>query len=224
MPTIPPHWHCRPTRGCSHEPALSMTSRVGLYHPGTSVLHRIPAGPKLLAMLAGVVAVVLLRQWWQLTIAAAAVGVLYAIARVPPRVAWSQLRPLRYVVVVVAALQWWLAGWQTAVTVCGTLLITVALAALVTLTTRVTAMLDAVTVVLRPLRRFGVDPDRIGLLLAMTIRCIPLVAGIVAAVSEARKARGVGFSVVALAAPVVIRSLRSADALGESLVARGADD
>jgi biotin transport system permease protein len=201
-----------------------MTGSIGLYHPGSSVLHRLPAGVKLLGMFAGVIGVVLLRQWWQLVIAAAVVAALYAAARIPPRVAWTQLRPLRYLIPVVAGLQFWLAGWHMAVSVCGTLLISVALAALVTLTTRVTAMLDTAAVLLRPLRRIGVDPDRIGLLLALTIRCIPLLAGIVTAVSEARKARGLGFSLVALAAPVVIRALRSADALGEALVARGADD
>ncbi len=197
---------------------------IGLYHPGSSALHRIPAGAKLLGMLIGVLVVVLWHTWWQLLLAAAAVAMLYALARIPVRVAWSQLRPLRYLLVIVAALQWWLAGWPTAVAVCGTILVTVALAALVTLTTRVSSMLDAVAAVLRPLRRVGVDPDRIGLVLALTIRCIPLLAGIVTSVTEARKARGLGFSVTALAAPVVVRSLRAADALGDALIARGADD
>ena len=64
--------------------------------------------------------------------------------------------------------------------VCGTLLLTVAVAALVTLTTRVTEMLDVCQRLLRPLRRFGVDPDRVGLVLALTIRCIPLMVDIVA--------------------------------------------
>lgn len=203
---------------------MTSTASIGLYYPGSTVLHRIPAGVKLAAMLGAMIAVMLLHRWWQLSIAVGVVLALVVAARIPPRVAWAQLRPLRYVIVIVAALQCWLSGWQVAVTVCVTLVVTVALAALVTLTTRVTAMLDAVGAVLRPLRRLGVDPDRIALLLAMTIRCIPLVAGILAAVSEARRARGVGFSLVALAAPVVIRSLRSADALGEALIARGADD
>ena len=203
---------------------MTTAAPIGLYHPGSTVLHRIPAGAKLTAMLLSVIGVVLLHRWWQLAIAVGVVLVLGAAARIPPRVGWAQLRPLRYVIVLVAALQCWLSGWQAAVTVCVTVLVTVALAALVTLTTRVSAMLDAVAAVLRPLRRLGVDPDRIALLLAMTIRCIPLIAGIVAAVSEARRARGTGFSLVALAAPVVIRSLRSADALGEALIARGADD
>jgi biotin transport system permease protein len=175
-------------------------------------------------MFAAVVVVVLLRQWWELAIAAGGVALLYGMARIPPRIAWPQLRPLQYLIPILAALQLWLADWQTAVRVCGMIVLAVAIAALVTLTTRVSDMLDALLPVLRPLRRLGVDPDRIALLLAVTIRCIPLIAGIVTTVTEARKARGLGFSVVALGAPVVIRSLRAADALGEALIARGADD
>lgn len=197
---------------------------LGLYYPGSSVLHRLPAGGKLAGMLVVVVAVVLLRQWWQLASAAVAVTALYAIAGIPAHVAWDQLRPLRYLIPILALLQLWLAGWPTAVRVCGTILLAVAIAALVTLTTRVSAMLDALIRALRPLKAVGVDAERIALLLAVTIRCIPLVAGIVTTVTEARKARGLGFSVVALGAPVVIRSLRAADALGEALIARGADD
>jgi biotin transport system permease protein len=197
---------------------------LGLYYPRQSALHRLSAGRKLGGMFAAVVAVVLLRQWWQLAIAAAGVALLYGAARIPPRIAWTQLRPLQYLIPILAVLQLWLAGWQTAVRVCGMIVLAVAIAALVTLTTRVSDMLDALLPVLRPLRRVGVDPDRIALLLAVTIRCIPLIAGIVTTVTEARKARGLGFSVVALGAPVVIRSLRAADALGEALIARGADD
>jgi biotin transport system permease protein len=197
---------------------------LGLYHPTPSVLHRMAAGWKLAGMFAAVVVVVLLRQWWELAIAAGGVALLYGMARIPPRIAWPQLRPLQYLIPILAALQLWLADWQTAVRVCGMIVLAVAIAALVTLTTRVSDMLDALLPVLRPLRRLGVDPDRIALLLAVTIRCIPLIAGIVTTVTEARKARGLGFSVVALGAPVVIRSLRAADALGEALIARGADD
>jgi biotin transport system permease protein len=111
-----------------------------------------------------------------------------------------------------------------AVVVCGILVVTVAAASLVTLTTRVTAMLDVCGRVLEPLRRFGVDPDRIGLLLALTIRLVPVLTGIVHEVSDARKARGLQWSMTALATPVVVRALRTADALGDSLGARGVDD
>ncbi|MDV3208469.1 MAG: energy-coupling factor transporter transmembrane protein EcfT, partial [Rhodococcus ruber] len=102
--------------------------------------------------------------------------------------------------------------------------VAVALAALVTLTTRVSDMLDAIVTGLRPLRRVGVDPERVGLVLVMTVRAVPMLGAIVAQVTEARKARGLGFSLRALAVPVVVGALLTAEAMGEALVARGLDD
>jgi len=152
---------------------------------------------------------------------------LYALARIPWRVAWAQLRPLVWIVVAVAVFQAVIVGADRATMVAGGLVINVALAALLTLTTTVSALLDTCQSLLRPARRLGLDPDRVGLMLALTIRCVPLVTGIIAEVSDARKARGVtGLrgSVVALAAPAVVRALRTADQIGESLAARGVGD
>ncbi|MEP6562391.1 MAG: energy-coupling factor transporter transmembrane protein EcfT [Nakamurella sp.] len=197
---------------------------IGLYQAGDSVLHRTAAGWKLLGMLLAVIGVLLLDAPWQLAVAAAIVIGGYALARIPVRVAWAQLWPMRWFIVLIAIFQVIFADWQRAVMISGSLLLTVAIAALVTLTTRVTAMLDVCQWLLRPLRRVGVDPDRVGLLLALTIRCIPLLVAIVHDVSEARKARGAGFSLRAMAAPAVVRALRSADAMGDALIARGVDD
>ena len=197
---------------------------IGLYEPGSSVLHRLPAGWKLLGMLLAVVAVVLARAPWQLAAGALAVAVGYLVARIPPLVAWTQLWSLRWLIGVVALFQVIFAGWQQAIMVCGTLLLSVAIATLVTLTTRVSELLDVLQRLLRPTRRLGVDPDRIALALALTIRAIPLMAQVVRSVAEARKARGLGFSLRALATPAVVRALRTADAIGDALVARGVDD
>ena len=197
---------------------------IGLYQPGSSVLHRIRAGWKLLGMLLAITAVVLLNTPWQLAVAAVLIAGGFALARIPARVAWRQLWPMRWFIVLIAIFQVIFSGPERAVMVCGSLLLTVAIASLVTLTTRVSEMLDVCQRLLRPLRRFGVDPDRVGLVLALTIRCIPLMVDVVREVSEARKARGTGFSLRAMAVPAVVRALRSADAMGDALIARGVDD
>lgn len=198
---------------------------LGIYQPGTSALHRLPAGPKLFLLVVAIVAVtVFVRAPLHLLPAVACVILLYAIARIGPRTAWRQLRTVMWMLLVIGVFQLIFAGWERALVVCGTLLIAVALAALVTLSTRVSDMLDAVTRALRPLRRIGVDPERVALVLAMTIRCIPLLAGIIGQISEARKARGQANSLRAFAVPVVVNTLLTADAMGEALAARGADD
>ncbi|MDJ0358832.1 energy-coupling factor transporter transmembrane protein EcfT [Rhodococcus sp. H29-C3] len=198
---------------------------IGLYRPGTSFLHRLPAGVKLLLLITSIVtATVVVRTPIQVGIVAALVVALFLLARIPVKVALAQLRPIIWMLLIIGVFQVIITSPARAVVVCGVLLISVALAALVTLTTRVTDMLDTVTRALGPLRRFGVDPDRIGLMLALAIRCIPILATIVHEVAEARKARGLQWSMTALVTPVLVRALRTADAMGDALVARGVDD
>ena len=198
---------------------------IGLYRPGDSLLHRMPAGLKLLLLIVSIVtATVFVRTPLEVGLVILVVGLLFAVAGIPWRVAVAQLRPVVWMLLIIAVFQVLITSPARAVVVCGVLLISVALAALVTLTTRVTDMLDTVSRALGPLRRFGVDPDRIGLLLALAIRCIPLLTGIVQEVAQARKARGLQWSMTALATPVLVRALRTADAMGDALVARGVDD
>jgi biotin transport system permease protein len=96
-------------------------------------------------------------------------------------------------------------------------------AALVTLTTRTSALVDVLVSVCRPLRVVGVDPDRVGLVIALAIRSVPIVAGFATQIRDAQRARGARPSPRAYAAPLIVRSLRHADAVGEALAARGLD-
>jgi biotin transport system permease protein len=197
---------------------------IGLYVPGTSVVHRAPAGVKLglLVVFLGVLGV--LRSPAVLAAGLAVVAAVAALSRVGARRVLAQVRPVLFIAVVVGAAQVWLADVRTAVVVTGSLVVAVASAGLVTLTTRTEDLLDAVVRVLRPLRRVGVDPDRVGLVLALTIRTVPVLAGLGAEVRDARRARGAERSVRAFAVPLVIRAVRHADRLGEALAARGVDD
>lgn len=198
---------------------------IGLYRPGSSLLHRMPAGVKLLLLLLTIIAATLFaRTPVAVGAVALVVAALFAVARIPVKVALAQLRPVLWMMLIIGIFQVIITSPTRAIVVCGVLVISVALAALVTLTTRVTDMLDTVTRVLQPVRRFGVDPDRVGLMLALAIRCIPILATIVHEVSEARKARGLQWSMTALATPVLVRALRTADAMGDALIARGVDD
>ncbi len=197
---------------------------VGAYLPGTSWLHRARAGVKLAVLAAGLLGLALLHTPWAPAAAAVLLGGLAASAGIGGRALFGQLRPVLVVAVVVATVQFWLAGPGGALTVTGSLLVAVAAAGLVTLTTRTEDLLDAVIGCLRPLRRLGVDPERVALVLALAIRTVPVLAGLAREVHEARMARGATRSMRALAVPLVIRALRHADRLGEALAARGVDD
>ncbi|MFD6395765.1 energy-coupling factor transporter transmembrane component T family protein [Nocardia sp. NPDC060249] len=198
---------------------------IGLYCPGDSPLHRMPAGVKLALLLVSILAMtVFVRGPLGVLVAMALVVCLFALARVSWRVGFAQVRPVLWMTAIIGVFQLLTTSPSRAVVVCGVLLVSVALAALVTVTTRVTAMLDALTRALGPLRRVGVNPERVSLLLALAIRCVPLLAQIVHDVGEARRARGAAWSATALVTPVLVRALRTADAMGEALAARGVDD
>ncbi|MFC6355140.1 energy-coupling factor transporter transmembrane component T family protein [Luethyella okanaganae] len=196
---------------------------IGLYQPGSSVVHRAPAVVKLLLLSVAIGAAALLQEPWQLAVAVAVVLGLFLVARVPIGPVWRQISPVLWVLLVAVPVQLLLGGWLVATMMAGRLMMAVALAALFTLTTTVSAVLDTCQTLLRPFRR-RVDAERVGLLLALTIRCIPLIADIVAEVVEARRARGSHGSVMSLAVPVIVRSLQSAESLGDALIARGFDD
>lgn len=197
---------------------------IGLYRPGSSPLHRAPAGAKLAALAVVTSLLVALRSPAAVAAGALLVAALAALARLPAGTLGAQLRPLLWVVIALVPLQLLLGGWRAAVVVVGTLLVAVAGAAVVTLTTRVSDLLDALLVVLRPLRHIGIDPERVGLVLALAIRSVPVLAATFTEVAEARRARGLERSARALLVPFVVRTVRHADRLGEALTARGVDD
>lgn len=199
-------------------------STLGLYRPGGSALHRLPAGAKLLALLVCGAASVLVRHPWQVGAALLVVALGYAVAGLSAGLMLRQARPLFWILLLVGAFHVVVNGWERAVVVVGVILALVLAAGLVTLTTRTSELVGAIVRVLGPLRRIGVDPERIGLLLALGIRSVFVVADIASEVRDAQRARGLAGSPRAYAVPLIIRSLRHADELGEALVARGADD
>ncbi|PZG18077.1 energy-coupling factor transporter transmembrane component T family protein [Nonomuraea aridisoli] len=201
-----------------------MNGLTGAYVPGVSPLHRLPAGAKLAGLAVACTVLVLLPSLLALAVAAVVVAALYALSRVGAAAAWAQVRPVRWFAVVLFAFQLLFAGPETAAATVLRVVLAVALAGLVTLTTRMSAMLAALERCLSPARFVGLDPFRLSLLLSLTVRSVPVIAALAVRVREAQRARGVERSLRAFAVPLVVGSLRHADALGEALSARGLDD
>jgi biotin transport system permease protein len=197
---------------------------LGLYVPGTSPVHRAPAGPKLLVLLVFVTLVVVRREVWWLTGACGLAALGFAVAHPPWGRVWQVLRLLLVLAVFVGGLQLWLVGAQAAAVTVLSLVAALAAANLFTLTTRIDAVVAAVERGLGPLRRFGVRPERLGLLVGLTVQAVGTLAAIAGSVREAAVARGAGRSPTAFAVPFVVRTLRHADELGEALTARGVGD
>ena len=200
-------------------------SVVGLYVPGGGPLHRVAAGPKLLALLVlGMVLIAAANLWAALATLFLAM-VLYPAADLGARRALGVLRALWPFLLAIGVFQALFVGeWTEGVRLCAQLAGLVLLANAITLSTRVGEMLDLFERMARPLRHVGVRPDRVALVLALTIRSIPMVATAWSAARDGYRARGLRGRPYLLVVPVIVHLLRMAEATGEALVARGIDE
>lgn len=198
-----------------------------LYRPGTGPLHRMPAGPKLLLVLAAVLAVSLLPSTWVAAAVAAALPVVaYALAGLGDgafgmRELGRQVLAVRWVIVITLAGQLLFLGPEPAVANTARVASAVVLAALLVLTTRVADLLDAVERGLRPLAALRIDPARTALLLTVTLSTVPVLAGLARDVRDAQRARGAKAGLRAFAVPFLVMAFKHADELGDALTARG---
>jgi biotin transport system permease protein len=101
--------------------------------------------------------------------------------------------------------------------------ILVSLAVLITLTTRISDMVDALESGLRPLRVLGVNPAKISLMISLAIRFVPLLVDLVREIRAAQQARGLERSIAAVAVPLIVKTLRMASVLTDAIEARGYD-
>lgn len=197
---------------------------IALYRPKNSIIHRLPAGPKLIAlMLLALAITVLASNVWYLAGAAILVVGGYLVANLGASEIARQLYAFRWLIAVTLVTQLIFLPAAVAATNTTRVVAVVMLATLVTLTTRTGELLDAIERGLGPLRRFGVKPARIGLLLAMTITAVPVIAGFAATIREAQRARGAKPQLRMLAVPLLVMSLKHADDLADALIARGAE-
>lgn len=194
------------------------------YVPGDSFLHRARPSIKLLALLVLTTALMAVPSLLAVGIAAALVAGVVLAAGLGVRRLLALVWPLRWIVLVLTPVQVWSAGWERAGIVVGGLVVAIVAAGVVTVTTRVADMMDTITAGLRPFERFGVDAERVGLAMALTIRSIPVISRTLTECGEARRARGLGSSPRALLVPFVVRTVHHAERVGEALVARGLDD
>lgn len=199
-------------------------SPLAVYVPGASVVHRLPAGAKLLALVAAGAAVLAISSPLAAGVAVVVALLGFAGARLSLRYAWRGVRPTWIFLVGIFAFQWWSAELARAVGVVGSITALLLAATLVSLTTRTTDMIEAIVWLLRPLGRLGVNPDRVALQLALGVRAVPLVAELAETARQAQYARGRRGSPRAFAVPLVVRALRRADAMSDALHARGLDD
>ena len=206
---------------------------LGHYVDKNTVVHRLKPTTKIVLIMVIVVVITVLSRTIGNHVTALGLAILgievlvtvsvFALARIPLGVATSQLLPVVPVLAFITVFQAWSAGWWSALSLATSLLVSVALALILTLTTQIGDMIESLDHALRPLARLHVPVTAINVAIAITIRLIPLQMENIRVVIEARRARSSG-GLRAFALPVIIHSIRRAEAMGEALESRGFDD
>ncbi len=197
---------------------------LGLYHPGSSVLHRAPVGAKLFALAVGGLAVVLARGVPGALVGLALVVGAALLARVPWHRATRGLMPVVLTAVALGAYQTWVGEAARGAEAALDLLTLVLAGSIVTATTRADDLLGAVTRAARPLRHVGLPPETVGLAVGLFLRSVPVLAHTLAETRDAARARGLERDPRALVVPAAVRMVGHARTTGDALAARGLGD
>lgn len=192
-----------------------------LYVPGDTRLHRLKVGWKYLLLLALTLPGLLLGQPVVSLGLLATSLLLLASCRVGLRRSWGMPLAMWLLVAVLAAYQVVTGRPDLAVVVGANLLTAVYASRLLILTTPGPVLIDALVAGLRPLRRVGVNPELVGLAIAVMLRSIPVLLDSFTQVRQAARARGRDRNLFALVTPVVVRAVGQAQAMGAALAARG---
>jgi biotin transport system permease protein len=167
------------------------------------------------------IALLPIQDWRVLALClAGTVGVYAALGRDAVR-RLGLLRPLVPLLVIVGGLQGLSSRWDEGACVVLRLLVMVLAADLVTMTTTMSAMMEAVEPLFRLLRPLGVNSRKIALAVALVLRFIPVLLASWRAREEAWCARSRRRVPLRLVVLFLIETLRLADHVADALDARG---
>lgn len=183
--------------------------------------HRLPAGVKFGALSLATVALFLMESVALQVVALAGTTALYlAVGPDFLRQGLRALRPLLFFLVIVGIWHVALASPRDGLVVCLRLLSAVALANLVTMTTRLDDAIDLVMRLLRPFRRIGIRTGQIAFAIALVIRFVPVMMENTRRLLDAwraRSARRPGWQVLA---PIFLVAIDDATRVAEAIRAR----
>lgn len=191
----------------------------GLYQPGTGWLFRLRVGWKYLILLALTMPALVLTTWWVTVAALAACLLVLLSSGITPRKSLDIGWVLWLVLGMVAAYHLVTLNPLDAVVHPGNILAAVLAARVVTLTTPIPELLDALVALLAPVP--GVNEQRVALAVALMLRSVPYLIGSIDDARAAARARGLQRNPALLLTPVLLGAVAYAERTGEALSARG---
>ncbi|MGQ8633162.1 CbiQ family ECF transporter T component [Agrobacterium sp. DKPNP3] len=193
-----------------------------LHVDGTGWLYRVSPRLKLLTLMGFSIALFLTRDLAALVAATVlAAGVLSA-TRLPLRDIALRLRPVMLTISLVAAFSYLLLPVNDASVNLLRLTALALLATAVTITVSISQFMDEITLAAGPLERLGLlKAADIGLAVGLVVRFVPEIVNRYHAVRDAHRARGLPVRMATIVVPLVIMTLKDADAIADAIDARG---
>ncbi|MXQ14880.1 energy-coupling factor transporter transmembrane component T family protein [Microvirga makkahensis] len=196
---------------------------ISSYVSRATWLHRAPAGLKLVAIALLSLAVLPMTDWRWLALGLGALLLVYASLGRDILSRLGLLKPLLPFLLVIGLIQAWMESWSGAAASVLRILLMVAAANLVTLTTTMQDLMSAVAPVFKPLAHLGVNPRAPALAVALLLRFVPVLLETWSQREDAWHARTGRPVALRLLAPFVGDAMRMADRIAEALEARGFD-
>lgn len=220
---------------------------IGQYFPGQSMLHRLDARAKLIAVMILVVVIFLANNWLALGLIGFFILFQFLIAQITFSYIWRAIKPIMILVIILFLIQLYTyrdgqvvaRAWVFTVTEEGLyqgaiiafrLLALILITSLLTLTTKPLALTDGLEQLMRPLERFKLPAHEIALMITIAIRFVPTLLQETERLLKAQFARGVSYrygpwkkrmtALLALLVPLFIHSFKRAEELATAMEAR----
>ena len=193
-----------------------------LHVEGTGWLYRVSPRLKLLTLMGFSIALFLTRDLLVLACAMVLAALVLGATRLPLKDIALRLRPVMLTIFLVAGFSYLLLPAHDASVNLMRLTALALLATAVTITVSISQFMDEITLAARPLEKLGLAKAAdIGLAVGLVVRFVPEIVNRYHAVSDAHRARGIPVKAATIIVPVIIMTLKDADAIADAIDARG---
>lgn len=225
-----------------------MKISIGRYWPEASPLHALDPRLKLAGLLVAIIANLSIASVPQALLALAFTAVLVALTKVPLSMVWQNIKPIFWVLVIVACFNVLYIGKGAVLVQLGIFHITdygliqaglyftrfisiILLGSVLLLTTTPQDLTFGFQTLLKPLEKLGAPIQEISLVLILALRFIPILGDEASQIADAQKARGAQLdsggpikrlkAAVANIVPMFTGAINHAEGLSRALSARG---
>lgn len=219
---------------------------LGQYYPGNSVIHRLDPRVKIIATMAFIVALFVVKSFLGFGLSFLALAAVIAISKVPVKYILRGLKPIFLIIVLTFMLNMFMIdgevlvklgflhitreGLFTALFMATRLILLIIGSSLLTLATKPMSLTDGIESLLKPLRRVGVPAHELAMMMTIALRFIPTLLEETDKIMKAQQARGADFEtgnifkrakhLIPILIPLFISAFRIAQDMAMAMEAR----